>query len=459
MSSYASIINHPDPFIITVDTTKAGSATDTFILPLYPGTTNCVVEWGDDTSDHIKISTQTDLTHVYPNSGSYQVSIIGNFVGTYFANGGDKLKLSSIDQWGSNSFTNMTKNFQGCENMVANYTDVPNVSECIAFFGAFQICRSFNGSIAGWDFSNSLSFANCFEFCDVFDQPLVINAPLATTYASMLSSATSFNSSITIDSSNSNSFAGMFGNCTVFNQPVNLDTSKATNLSNMFINCVAFDQDINFTTPLVNNMSAMFSGCHIFNSSASFSDTSNVTLFTSFMNQCRLFNQPITLDTTGATNMLQMFGNCWAFNQDVSWLTTTGVTNMQQMFTLCYVFDQDVSHFDTSLVTTFLQMFRFCYDFNQDLSSWDIGSLISTGGSLMFDTATSFTHTNYSSSLIGWTGWDNQPSGSATQYVEPNVTFTGPPAGVISGSHADRARTYLVDIKLWTITDGGYYVP
>ena len=42
-----------DSFLFTVDTTQAGSAADTFILPLQNGATNIVVKWGDGSDDAI----------------------------------------------------------------------------------------------------------------------------------------------------------------------------------------------------------------------------------------------------------------------------------------------------------------------------------------------------------------------------------------------------------------------
>jgi hypothetical protein len=58
----------PNPnFISTWDTTQAGSASDTIVLPMTAGNT---VHWGDGSSD-------TTNTHTYASGGVYTVTIEG----------------------------------------------------------------------------------------------------------------------------------------------------------------------------------------------------------------------------------------------------------------------------------------------------------------------------------------------------------------------------------------------
>jgi len=117
------IPNLIDPlFKMTVDTTQAGSASDTFVLRLGNGATNMTVYWGDGNSDVITAYNQAELTHVYASSGSYQISLDGSFVGIAYGNTGDKLKVSSIDNWGTNQWTSMNGAFRGCSNMAVSYT-------------------------------------------------------------------------------------------------------------------------------------------------------------------------------------------------------------------------------------------------------------------------------------------------------------------------------------------------
>jgi hypothetical protein len=58
----------PNPdFVSTWDTTNAGSASDTIVLPMTAGNT---VHWGDGSSD-------TTNTHTYASSGTYTITIEG----------------------------------------------------------------------------------------------------------------------------------------------------------------------------------------------------------------------------------------------------------------------------------------------------------------------------------------------------------------------------------------------
>ena len=53
-------------FLMTIDTTQPGSASDTFILPCGSiGTYNATIDWGDGSTSNITTYNDADLTHVY----------------------------------------------------------------------------------------------------------------------------------------------------------------------------------------------------------------------------------------------------------------------------------------------------------------------------------------------------------------------------------------------------------
>jgi hypothetical protein len=185
------------PFIITVDTTQAGSAADTFVLPLQSTTTNIEVFWGDGNSDIITSPSQIELTHVYSSGGTYQIEVVGQFGGVRFDNGGDRLKLSSIDQWGSTVLFNLERAFRGCSNMVANYSDSPDVSSVApsAIF-AFQNCSSFNGDVSGLNWPSMTDTSFMFSGCSVLDQDF------SSWNISSLTTAVNFLSGVTLSTAN-----------------------------------------------------------------------------------------------------------------------------------------------------------------------------------------------------------------------------------------------------------------
>ena len=203
-------------FKITVDTTKAGSANDTFVLPTIGAgliVYDYYVDWGDGGAEqHVIVN--TSQTHVYSASGTYQVKIRGTFPSIYFFNTGDKLKLMSIDNWGQVVFGGaMTNAFYGCSNMVGNYIDVPDMSRVTEVFHFFMNCSSFN-------------------------TPVVFNTGICTLFTDMFYGCSTFNSSVNISTVAGTDMKNMFYNCTAFNKPLtSLNTSNVTVMRGMFYGC------------------------------------------------------------------------------------------------------------------------------------------------------------------------------------------------------------------------------
>jgi len=241
-------------FKMTVDTTQPGSASDTFVLPLQNGATSMTVYWGDGNSDVITTYNQSELTHVYASSGTYQISLDGSFSGIRFGGGGDRLKLSSIDNWGTNQWGTMQFAFYLCSNMVGTYTDSPDTSLVADMYGAFRGCSSFNS-------------------------PLTFDCSNVTTMAFMFFGCSSFNSDVTFtNTSNVLSMNAMFRTATVFNKPLNFDTSNVTDMTNM-LRTTAFDQDISSF-----NISSLTSATQMLDASA-FSTTNYDLLLVAWQGQ------------------------------------------------------------------------------------------------------------------------------------------------------------------------------
>lgn len=187
-----------EPFIFTVDTRNAGSDTSTFILPCANvGTYNATIHWGDSTTSTITSYNDADLTHVYSVGGVYQIRIesaTGEFGQILFNNGGDKLKILSIDQWGTIPFGSFSSSFYGCSNLEANYTDAPNLSGLLSdgMFSVFRNCVLWNGGVVGWDFSSITRTARMYVGCTNFNQPLLINTSSLENADLMLSECPNF---------------------------------------------------------------------------------------------------------------------------------------------------------------------------------------------------------------------------------------------------------------------------
>lgn len=253
-------------FRFILDTTKPGTASDTFRVPTRAlGSYNCTVNFGEGGPDEI-ITTFDDArwTHVYSVSGVYTITITGEFTGFRFNNGGDRQKLLEITEWGPFRLGNEGGYFYGCNNIeLDNVTDVLDltgttdfthifrscpslttianvdlwdVSNITSFFGAFRAATSFIAAIGPWITSSLVDMTNCFDGCSVFNTN--INNWDMSKVTNM-----------------SFSFRGTFA----FDQPVGLwNVSAVQNFQFAWLNSTNFDQDISTWIPTsATNMTAM----------------------------------------------------------------------------------------------------------------------------------------------------------------------------------------------------------
>ena len=161
---------------------------------------------------------------MYASAGVYQVKNYGSFPRIYFNNSGDKNKIKSIVQWGTNPWTSMNSAFMGCKNLVSIATDKPNFSNVTDMYAMFGYATSFNGdsNMYDWDVNNVNNMHGMFR------------------------GASSFNSDIsTWDVSNVENMKLMFGSASSFNQDISgWDVSSVLNMDSMFRGAVAFDQNL-----------------------------------------------------------------------------------------------------------------------------------------------------------------------------------------------------------------------
>jgi hypothetical protein len=128
-------------FVITINT--ALGTGNSFTLPLRSGYSyNFEVFWGDGSSSTITAYNDADITHTYSAGGVYQLRMRGTIQAWYFNNGGDKLKITKIDNWGDCGFTSLISAFYGCSNLSTSVAikGFSGNSLQTAFYG----CSSFN---------------------------------------------------------------------------------------------------------------------------------------------------------------------------------------------------------------------------------------------------------------------------------------------------------------------------
>ncbi|WP_298311467.1 BspA family leucine-rich repeat surface protein [uncultured Aquimarina sp.] len=180
-----------------VTTWRTTSSERRITIPTTGGGYNYSVDWGDGT---IETGFTGNASHSYATSGIHTVRIIGDFPRIYFLIAASRDNIRSIEQWGTISWTNMEFAFAGCQNLVLNADDVPDLSlvEDLSsmFSGAstfvdnkdkmnswdisnvrdleqmFENAVSFNESLHNWDTSNVENMDYMFFFASSFDQSL-----------------------------------------------------------------------------------------------------------------------------------------------------------------------------------------------------------------------------------------------------------------------------------------------
>lgn len=370
--------SNPD-FVFTVDTTQAGSAADTIVLPLLSGGTySGTIDWGDTSTS---VLSYANRSHTYAAGGTYTITISGDTLqGWQFANAGDKAKITEISNWGLFDFTE-TRTFQGCTNMDITATDVPNISGTdftSNFYNADGITTVQDWS--GWNMSGVTNYTNCFA--------------------------------------ENGSFNG------------NLDNwvhSGVTSVSKMFNNATAFNGNLNTW------------------------DVSGVTTWTEFARGATSFNGDVS-GWTPSGAMTSAFLGCSSFvgNGCSTW-DVSGVTSASALFSQCTSFSDNIASWDTSSITNMTSMLRNCDAFDRNISGWSV-SQVSSLTNFMID-ATGLSTAAYDTLLVGWEA-DLQaayPSGVGYPHTI-NVNFGG---SQFTLGGAGAARTSLISIFGWTITDGG----
>ena len=378
------------------------------------------VDWNNDgTFDEFGLT--GNATHNYGVAGTYTVRIRGDFPLIYFNNTGDRKKILSVDQWGTQHWVNQNYAFYGCSNLDGNAVDNPDLSGVTSLTGMFRNCSIFNGDISGWDVSNVKYFTQMFKSASLFNQ----NIGGWTTNSALRMSV-------------------MFSQCTNFDQNLNgWNVSSVTDMGGMFVSCANFNQNLNsWNTGSVIYMSSMFYNASNFNGDISSWNTTNVTQMNQMFQNALAFNQNIgSWNVTKVKYFQSMFENASSFNQNIgSWvLNNTSSIDVAEMFQNAIVFNQDIGGWNTFRITNFRNMFNGAIAFNQDISAWDVSKITYAAG--MFDGVTLST-ANYDALLIGWDA----------QALQPNVTFSGGNSLYCAG---ETARNNMIASDGWTITDGG----
>ena len=105
-------------------------------------TVNCIVDWGDGNSSTVIAYNDPNRIHTYASAGTYQIKIYGACEGWSFSNGGDKLKVTKVINWGGGAqfagFYSLLQGFYGCTNLIDIGTS--KIKPCSAGLDNIQSC-------------------------------------------------------------------------------------------------------------------------------------------------------------------------------------------------------------------------------------------------------------------------------------------------------------------------------
>ncbi|MDW3193246.1 MAG: BspA family leucine-rich repeat surface protein [Cytophagales bacterium] len=457
------VIESSSAFITTWDVTDP-DLTITIPINVNLTTYNYTVDWGDGITN---TGVTGEISHAYAVAGVYTVSIIGSFPRIVFNNGPEAIKLLSIEQWGDIQWTSMWNAFSGCENLVINALDVPDLSQVLSTQTMFLNCKVMNSPMDDWDVSHVTNMQRMFQGCELFNQDLnswntsqvtnmsqtftkarAFNGDISswnvsgcTNMSSMFSEAWAFNIDIgSWEVSNVTAMANMFFQARAFNQDISRwNVSSVTGMGSMFFGATTFNQSIaSWNVSQVTSMNNMFRGCPVFNQDISGWDVSSVRSMSGMFNGAGDFNQPVgAWDVRSVTNMNNMFLNAVFFDQDISSWNVSNVTRMDGMFQGARAFNQNIGSWNVSLVTRMDGMFSRADVFDQDLGSWNI-NLVSNMTN-MFDDCGLSTE-NYDRTIIGWTS-------STSLQVGINIGVVG-----LKYCTASSERQSLIDTYNWIFT-------
>jgi len=255
-----------DGFLSQWKTDNVGTSNDDQItLPLeITGTYDFTVAWGDGKSDMINGHDDVAVTHTYDSAGTYKIKINGICYGWRFNDGGDKLKILNISQWGKKfRLGNSNGYFYGCANLTITATDELDLTNTTTLENAFRNCSSLTTapSMVRWDISNITDMG--FMFCGAisFNQDIGDWDVSSVEFMSSMFRATLFNQNIgSWVMSSATVLTGMFYDASVFNQDIgSWDVSNVGYMNSMFRNADAFDQDLSdWDVGAVTTMGSMF---------------------------------------------------------------------------------------------------------------------------------------------------------------------------------------------------------
>jgi len=324
-----------DDFIITVKTDNTGTSTDTqFTIPTSTSGITTPFLYDIETSDGQTITGNTgDTTITFPSAGEYDIKISGSFPYMFFVNGGDKLKLLDIKNFGIYALgsTSQYGAFYGCSNMVISATDSGNFGSVTNFIRTWRDCSSLT-SFPLLDTSSGTTFNRAWTDCSSLTSFPLIDTSSGTDFQSTWYNCSSLTSFSLLDTSSGTDFSFTWYNCSSLTSFPLIDTSIVTNFTSAWFNCLSITSFPLIDTSSGTNFDRTWKSC---SSLASFPliDTSSGTNFSSTWEGCSSLASFPLLDTSSGTSFLYTWNGCTSLTSfPVNMFDTCSATNFTNAF-------------------------------------------------------------------------------------------------------------------------------
>src|SRR5690625_1370266 len=267
------------PFVTIWNTGNSGaSGNGQIIIPAHGQYNYTWENLGDLTQQGDGSATGTIVLSL-PAVGEFKLSMTPTgsnpFHQIKFNDGGDKLKIISVENWGTIEWSSMEKAFYGAENLIINAVGIPNLDNVSDMSYAF----------AGTNIENVVNMHNW-------------NTSEVTDLSSIFENASSFNESIeTWDVSNVTDMTKAFKGATAFNQSLNnWEVTNVISMQSMFEGAASFNQPLSsWDVQQVSTINSMFKNASNFNQNLNTWEISQITDMTDLFNGASSFNQSLSL--------------------------------------------------------------------------------------------------------------------------------------------------------------------
>ena len=337
------------PMIIVVDTTKAGSASNTFVLPIIKDTTETVkIYWGDGTNS---TGVNGNNTHVYAASGIYTVKIESRlFGGIYFNNLGDKAKITKIANYGQGVSRLNIGSFYGCSSLLS--IDIGNIVS-----NGVSASNQYRGTalttVPLFNLSSVTNASAMFAYCAALTTVPLFDLSSVTNAGSMFYQCSNITTVPLFDLSKVTNASYMFLGCTPLTVIPFFDLSNLINATGMFAYCAALTTVPLFDLSSVTNAGSMFYQCSNITTVPLF-DLSKVTNASYMFYQCSNITTVPLFDLSKVTDASYMFYQCSKLTT-VPLLNLSSCTNASNMFSGVTLTTQSYSDFLVNLATLSLK--------------------------------------------------------------------------------------------------------